>query len=263
MITTGCSAKSNKKILALDFDGVICDSIHECLVVSHNAFMAYSGHRHQITNPDALETAQVQRFTALRHFIRTGEDYLFIHMAMQQGVDIQSQEAFDHFTLPHATNRSTFRACFYEARTRLFENHHAQWLRLNPLYPGVREALLKTPHLERILIISTKRDDFIKAILQGHGISFPAGQIFYASAGQTKREIIDQWLYTHHRPLHQFHFIDDQIDTLLTLQSLGVHCTLAGWGYNALPQRILASEHGIQVFSLETFLQSLLAFTEL
>ena len=30
------------KIVALDFDGVICDSIDECLLVSYNAFQEKS-----------------------------------------------------------------------------------------------------------------------------------------------------------------------------------------------------------------------------
>ena len=88
-------------ILALDFDGVIGDSIAECLVVGHNAFVRFSGAGQIIQSFDELDRGQATEARRLRNYIRSGEDYVFIFLALSKGIQIQTQEAFDAFKSSH------------------------------------------------------------------------------------------------------------------------------------------------------------------
>ena len=67
--------------LALDFDGVIADSIGECLVIGHNAYVKFTQAGQQICRLEELNKTHKDECRRLRNFIRSGEDYVYIvHM---------------------------------------------------------------------------------------------------------------------------------------------------------------------------------------
>jgi len=80
---------SKYNCLALDFDGVIVDSIQECLVVGYNAFIEYTGKGSKILDLSSLDHDDMAKCHRLRNFIRSGEDYVYIQLAISEGVDIQ------------------------------------------------------------------------------------------------------------------------------------------------------------------------------
>lgn len=242
----------NKNILALDFDGVISDSIRECFVVSNNAYAEFAGGI-MVDDFDQLDKNHVIESRRLRNFIRSGEDYVYINHAIKLGANIQNQADFDGFCAQHAGLRDTFYRLFYKVRTDLSENSPGLWVRLNPLYDGMQAFLADYEHKENLYIITTKRFSFVDKILHINHIFLPGDNKFTADKVRTKRVIIDEVLKKNTIPPRHFYFVDDQVDTLLKVQELGIHIFLAGWGYNNQEQRQRAQDAGIEVLGMEEF----------
>jgi hypothetical protein len=73
---------------------------------------------------------------------------------------------------------------------------------------------------------------------------------------ENKKELIFQWLTTNKVEPESFHFVDDQVDTLCKVKTLGVHCALAIWGYNNEKQILKAATAGIAPITLDEALES-------
>jgi phosphoglycolate phosphatase-like HAD superfamily hydrolase len=232
--------------LALDFDGVIADSISECLVVAHNAFDP----QQRIDDLSELPAQTVAESRRLRNYIRSGEDYVYINLAMHKNVVINSQEDFDVFTDGHEHLRRDYFRLFYQERETFFQNRPEEWLRLNPLYPGMTDFLRNFQPKEHFYIITTKMLVYVDRILSAHRIDIQAANKFFSNS---KRSVIDELLKKFSVSPDVFYFVDDQVDTLLKVQDLGVNCLLAAWGYNNAGQIEKAGSAGIRVIDLDHF----------
>ena len=85
-------AIGKRDLLALDFDGVIADSIGECLVIGYNAFSSFSGKKKRIRLLNELDDSLVTQARQLRNFIHDGADYVFIYLILDQDVSIHGNE---------------------------------------------------------------------------------------------------------------------------------------------------------------------------
>lgn len=239
-------------LLALDYDGVIGDSISECLLVGFNAFALYNA-----TKPiSILEEMGEPRYVtarAIRNFIRSGEDYVYIYLALKLNAPISNQEDFDRFTAHYSSLRQPFLDLFYGERERMFDQERERWIAFNPLYPGMARWLQERSASENLYIISTKKAFFISQILLAHGIEWSPERLYHATAQNPKREII-QALINHHKiRSDRLYFIDDQVDTLLRTVDLGIRCFLAEWGYNNPEQLERARRASLPILSLPGF----------
>jgi phosphoglycolate phosphatase-like HAD superfamily hydrolase len=233
--------------LALDFDGVIVDSISECLVVAHNAFYP----QQRIFNISELKKAVVDESRRLRNFIRSGADYVYINLAMHENAKIHNQEEFDAFTEKHRQRREEFFDLFYKEREAFSSQFTSDWVRLNPLYAGMREFLQSFQPKEKLFIITTKKIQYVDLTLKAHHIEIPTRNKFFSNA---KRAVIEELIKTFSIHPANFFFIDDQVDTLLKVRDLGIQCLLAEWGYNNLEQAAKARSAGIVTQNLQQFL---------
>ena len=109
------------QILALDFDGVIADSILECLVTAYNAYSIHVGSADFRTNLDQFKSSEIGEFRRTRIYIRRGEDFVFLLQAAANGVCLKSQGQFDRFLELNAGLREEYRTLFYSQRQRLQE----------------------------------------------------------------------------------------------------------------------------------------------
>ncbi|MDZ7371580.1 MAG: hypothetical protein ONB12_10470 [candidate division KSB1 bacterium] len=241
----------SREILALDMDGVIIDSIRECLFNAYNAYADYCGDRH-VPDEAALSADWLKEARRLRNFIRQGEDYVYIAHAIHQNAAIENQQAFDAFTEQWRDLRQRFFDLIYHRRLEFSRETPHLWGELNPLYPGIHEFLTTYPHKENLYIITSKRLTFVEKILQAHRIVLPQENIFDTSAA-SKGEIIKRLLHERACDARAFHFVDDQVDTLLKIKPLGINLYLAGWGYNNQDQKKKAQNNNIPVLDLSEF----------
>lgn len=213
------------RLVFLDFDGVICDSLPECYTVS---LAAYYGLFRKSEVPKDASGATETVFRRFRPYIRRGGDYLFIQMAIHQGIRLESQEDFDSLISANHNLDDQFHSLFYEARNQLFKTDPDRWYALNPLYPTMKDLLGKHSKDPSFLILSTKEAHFIAEILWHHGIDWGEDRI-YCSGKERKLSFID-------RVMDELGgteglFIDDQIDHFKGDSRHPVHCLLADWGY--------------------------------
>lgn len=242
-------------LLALDFDGVVLNSIAECLVVGYNALAIQQGQGDRIQRLDELPSETVREARRIRNFIRHGQDFVFIHFALQQSVVIANQADFDAFLEANQSLENEFRRIFYDERARFWRDEPQNWLALNPFYPGMREFLENYQPRERLYIITTKLRENVEAILRGNRVEFYPGNIYSADQNISKSQMIGQLLAERQLKPEHFHFIDDQVDTLIRAQATGVNLYLAGWGYNNTDQAETARKNRLPILALAEFLQ--------
>ncbi len=239
-------------ILALDFDGVIADSIKECLVSGYNAYANYSG-QSCINHYEELDPTCTGEARRLRNYIRNGEDYVYIAHALASDINIHNQLDFDDFLLKNANKREIFFDHMVNQRISFSEAKPDLWASLNPLYDGMREFLINYPNKENLYIITTKKLLFVHKILDANCIDLVDENIRDTSSGKTKRQIIEEILSDSTLAPEQFYFIDDQVDTLIKVQPTRVNVLFAEWGYNTEAQAAVAEENAIPVVSRDEF----------
>jgi phosphoglycolate phosphatase-like HAD superfamily hydrolase len=241
--------------VALDFDGVIADSIGECLVMGYNAYSKFTRSGAQIRRLEELNERHKNECKRLRSFIRSGEDFVYIQLAIDKGFRLQDQQEFDSFINQHVNLKNTFYNLFYVEREVFSSTEEDLWIELNPLYKGVKQFLVKYPVKDRLYIITTKQIKYVLKILNGNSIYLKEQNCFCSSGRDTKPNIITHLLARNRISTEKFYYVDDQVDTLVEVKGSGVHCFLAEWGYTTKEQILRAQDENISRIGLDDFLR--------
>jgi 3-deoxy-D-manno-octulosonate 8-phosphate phosphatase KdsC-like HAD superfamily phosphatase len=243
----------NKEIqlLAMDFDGVIADSILECAVTGYNGYEAYCDRDARIKTPKEIISDKLNKFRTMRPYIRSGEDYIYLFQALSNGVIIGTQEEFDDFQRSYLNRKESYYQLFYSARRMIMTSDYNNWITLNPLYNGMID-FLKSMH-SMVHIVSTKASEYIIEILESNGIEFDSKRIHEAGRGYSKTDIISKMMQENHLEPQNMIFIDDHFDTLHKVKSTSVRCLLAGWGYNTDQQRRICHKLNLELVDLQPF----------
>ncbi len=239
-------------ILALDFDGVIGNSVNECLIVAYNAYYGLEGDD-RISSPEALDDSLVDTFKRIRNYIRAGADFLFILLAIEKGVEINNQQDFDRFANEHKERWQGFFDSFYRVREDISSNHLDLWLELNPMYEGMADYMLNFPVKENLYIITTKKIDFVIKLLANRNITLVQENLFTADKQRSKRSILLDIQQKHQLPADQIWYVDDQVDTLLKIKDTNIRCVMAEWGYNDQEQQNKGINAGLKLMGLHEF----------
>lgn len=240
--------------LALDFDGVIADSIDECLVTSHNSFAKYSGQSDPRFDLQGFDPEDVAEFRRMRPLIRRGEDYVFLLQAMHESVELVTQVDFDNFLDENSKRRESYRDIFYRERKVLQEDKPQEWLGLNPLYPGMAEFLKSRFTAGNTVIVTTKDLLSVQLLLRDAGVEFDPMDLFQATRELRKPAIINDVMEKRSWPAGDTTFIDDHTATVLEVaENSSAEVCCAAWGYNTLDQRERVQTAGHMVLSLEQF----------
>jgi phosphoglycolate phosphatase-like HAD superfamily hydrolase len=214
-------------LVFLDFDGVICDSLLECLVSSWKAY-----HRlHRGAMPASVPLSLRSQFQALRPFVRSGEDFVLLQQLIDEEAPVRTQADFDARLQrcgPRTMER--YRELFYAARSELLREQRGYWLALNRLYPHILPRLPAWLASPRLYILSTKRSPYIREILQHHGMSVDPARTLTCRARQKRTTILS---VLDSRGAERGLFVDDQLDHLLPHpgEDGRIAGYLAAWGY--------------------------------
>ena len=241
------------KILAMDFDGVIADSILECAVVGYNGYEIYCSRNQRVKTPDEIQSDKLNKFRIMRPYIRSGEDYIYLFQAIYDDTFISNQEEFDNFRKDHINRRDSYYQIFYSTRQMMMKSDYKNWIKLNSLYDGMNE-FLKSKRV-MIHIVSTKASRYIIEILKSNDIEFDLNRIHEAGRISSKTDIIMGLLKDHHLLAQELSFFDDHLDTLHKVESTGVRCLLAGWGYNTVRQRSKCYDLNFELVDIQQFYQ--------
>jgi hypothetical protein len=247
-------------ILALDFDGVVCDSAAEGAVTSWRAgARLWPGWQGE--GPPAV---CVERFVRLRPVVETGYQMPLLMKLVYDGVS--DAEILSRFLplcegLMAAGNltRGALVELFGAARDRWIEGDLAGWLGRHRFYPGVIDRIKAALAVRPVYILTTKQERFTHQLLTSQGAAVPRERIWGLERNLSKPRLLALLMADPAHRWAQIHFVEDRLDTLLAVEKEPgldpVRLYLAEWGYNTPDQREAARCHPrITLWPIDRFL---------
>jgi len=249
-----------KLVLALDFDGVICDSAGEMAVAAWRAGQVFWPEWQTPEPPSDL----IDKFRSLRPVVVTGYQSIALmrllycqRSMMQIRVDFPRLEE-DLFAALGESRENLIRQ-FGLTRDLWIAEDPAGWRSKHFFYPGIVTALryaLNQGH--EIFILSTKQVRFTVRLLHDADIAIPVSRISGLEKGRTKDDLLLE-LYLQSQRGDTWYFVEDRPEALLQAaqrpELKNVHCLLAAWGYNFPEERQECISHpAIDVIDLPHFI---------
>ena len=247
------------KLLALDFDGVICNGLKEYFQSTKLAYREIWGDSDALSSPDLAPS-----FYRLRPVIETGWEMPVLLRALVLGItedrilenwsflvqDIVRNEQLDWKAAGKKLD---------SVRDKWIASDLAGWLDLHSFYPGIIDRLAQIISSDTDLyIITTKEGRFVKQLLQEAGIELPDRVIFGKEYRRPKYETLRQLINDNGLSPVDIYFVEDRLEALESareqpdLQGIGLY--LADWGYNTQQTRdSLQCNKEIKLLSLEEF----------
>lgn len=246
-------------ILALDFDGVICNGLAEYFASTKRAY-------EQIWTEE-IDDSLASSFYRLRPVIETGWEMPILLRALVLGVteaDIIDdwQAIARRITESEGLEKQTVAQKLDGVRDNWITNDLEGWLRLHSFYPGVIERLKQIGDQlsEQLYIVTTKEGRFVQKLLQQQGVDLPVDNIIGKESKRPKYETL-RILRDKHSTSEDLaiFFVEDRLKALQQVAQQGdlkARLFLADWGYNLESDRHFASQDPqIQLLSLDQFQQ--------
>jgi phosphoglycolate phosphatase-like HAD superfamily hydrolase len=254
------------RVLALDFDGVVCDSSREVFTVAVRTYAElHPGSpwiRAILDQPgraatERLDLSAAPAFSALQRLIPLGnraEDFGVALRALELGLELPDQAVYDAFYRSLDPGwLAAYHATFYEIRDRLRTADTARWLALNDGYPPFG-AFLKRAAGRRAISILTARDGAsLDALLDQLGVAviIPRQLRLDKESGIHKTSHLTELADRLQVQFPEITFVDDKVNHLERVAPLGVRPVLAGWGLNTPREHERAKALGFPVARLD------------
>ncbi len=250
------------KVLALDFDGVVCDSLREVFATAlatyqsmepESALLARLRSRRGAGRWHSLELVNdpvMVSFESMMPLGNRAEDFGVSLRALDNFLELTDQGAYDTFYgTVDPEWMAEFHRRFYEQRNlaRAFDTQG--WLELHAPYPAFLEILRRRSHEARIALATAKdrrSAEFLLAHL-GVGDLFTPELILDKETGVSKTAHLTALRDRLDVPFKEITFVDDKLNHLESVAPLGVRPVLAAWGFNTPREHSLARDNGIAV----------------
>jgi len=261
------------ELLALDFDGVISDSAPECFVVGLRTYhdlsddlsddldsegdsqlrAAYSENR--APSRDRVERDPLYpSFIDLMPLGNRAEDFGILFRALDERVTLADQASYDAFRSKLSEEwLQAFHRRFYEVRSALAVEDARGWQQLMGTYPEFLAVLRRRAASVELAIATAKDRASVLALLRSYGIDdlIPAERLLDKETGVNKAAHLEHLQGRLGCEFSEITFIDDKVNHLDSVASLGVRCVLAAWGYNGVREHDRARSLGYRVCPLE------------
>jgi len=253
-------------VLALDFDGVICDGLVEYFQTAWRTYCQIWSPASQ-TPPSNLDDS----FYRLRPVIETGWEMPILIRALLLGTS-EARIWHDWAAIAQQMLRETTLTAadiskkLDQVRDEWIATDLTSWLGLHRFYPGVvktLQALLKSS--VKPMIITTKEGRFIQLLLQQQGIQMPEQLIIGKESKRPKPQILRELIEASAGTPFSLWFVEDRLKTLQSVQQQkdldSVQLYLADWGYNT-PEERKSVNHDLRIhlLSLSQFAQDFSAW---
>lgn len=238
----GSGSVMTRRVLVLDFDGVICDSWRECAFVTWAGQHDWAPAEFGVSAFQAIPAAFIKRFHALRGYARHLGHFLVPVLANSE--QIRCQHDFDRYyagLAPNVVAEFVKRVSGFRVSVRT--GQRAQWLAFQELYEGVHGLL---SGLENRLYIVTARDrKSVRELLAAHGIAVEPERIYDAQHSKSAA-LFDIQTREHAK----VYLVDDNLDDVMAARADGHHAAWALWGYSAPEHHAKAALVAVPVLSL-------------
>ncbi len=250
---------SRPTVVALDFDGVVCNSADETGASGWQAARKIwpSLFRRKMPGKAALEA-----FRKVRPWLETGYEAILLTKIVQENIPITELVTHHqaHFARIMRENNLTveeLKQLMGQTRDEWIQRDLPEWVSFHSFYPGVLDALKAALAKgdKRILIITTKQERFVQAILKSAGVDFPEENLFGLDKKMKKPTVLAELLKEDHKEIN---FVEDRVQTLLNVEQVkelnSVKLFYAKWGYcTAAAHDVANQDPRIHVIGLEDF----------
>ncbi|MEG4506786.1 HAD hydrolase-like protein [Microcoleus sp. F6_B4] len=245
-------------ILALDFDGVICDGLIEYFQTAWRTYCQIWKPVETVADPDLALS-----FYRVRPAIETGWEMPLLIRALLTGISPEEILLEWPNIVPYLLTENNLKAQSVGAmldglRDNWIAEDLAGWLSLHRFYPGVADRLHSLQESSvKVAIVTTKEGRFVRELLQLAGVQMPSELIFGKEYNKPKHQILREFLAASGKD-STIWFVEDRLKTLLSVKQQPdlsqVRLFLADWGYNTLAEReSVAQNPPVQLLSLSQF----------
>lgn len=248
------------KILALDFDGVICNSVYEGLLSAWRVLRDLQGMSGDGPSPEVRAT-----YARLRPALEIGWEFPVMLRAVLDGIpeadllrDFQGKWC-QHILDTYRLDRKDLTRRFDATRDAWIGSDLDSWLGAQEFYEGIAarlRAVIGSP--TQVFVITTKEGKYAHLLLERNGAPLAAERVWGKERARPKAEL----LKTLHRDLGAAYgdiwFVEDRLKTLHSVEQqpdlAEVGLFLATWGYNTpAEQAEAAADPHIHLLSLARF----------
>ena len=244
------------RILALDFDGVICDGMAEYW---QTAWRTYT----QVWQLDRLEPSPgvAEKFRELRPLIEVGWEMPVLIRALTLGISTERMQSSwqrirDRILADSRLSGVKVSQQLDSVRDSWIQQDPSSWLGLHQFYPGVIDMLKELPSRKiQPVIITTKESRFVTQLLQEQGVELASEFVWGKELKRSKTDSLKQILDRGAKKSPTVWFVEDRLSTLAKIATQpeleSVKLYLAEWGYNTAAEREAALQQSrIQTLTL-------------
>ena len=218
--------QQTESIFLLDFDGVLCNSLNESLIVSYNTY-----HKCNLRSIKNISSKECEYFYNNRWLVRPAGEYFILWKGYELGINI-NQLMFNKLKTKYHESISSFHKSFYNQREELKKNI-SYWLSLHKTYDNVKNFLVNTQ--DKIFIVTNKDERSVVSISKHFGYFDKIKDIYSMEISFNKKVLVKKIFNDYKVNLKEqsIFFIDDNIENLIEIDSMPEHINaiLATWGY--------------------------------
>jgi phosphoglycolate phosphatase-like HAD superfamily hydrolase len=242
------------RVLVMDFDGVISDSVPESFEIALGAYLDLRpGSRFSGIGGRDRERLY-EGFVDRMPLGNRAEDYGTILTALESRTPTEDQRAYDLFRAGQDPAwLEDYQQRFYEERAAKAESDPDGWLSMMRPYPRFVD-ILRRRATDAIYAVATAKDGTsVRILLRRYGLAelIPDSLVMDKETGVAKSAHLTRLQERLEVPWGAMTFIDDKVTHLDSVAPLGVRCALAAWGYNGPREHRLAAERGYLVCALD------------
>jgi len=228
-----------KKLILWDFDGVIADSIDECLITSYNAYINNEKNDNNfIRNVSDVPLEQQAFFYKNRKYVRPPGEYFIIHYAFDNHISLDNYKVFKNILDNNSEIVKEYQNLFFLNRKELKKYNQKNWLKYHKIYDNIVNNWVNLKNLFNYFIVSNKDTSSILSIMENFNLDIDKKNVYGADFSSSKRKIIRHILHTVNIKANNVIFIDDNHHHLLDVSDLGIKLCYANWGYGENPPNL-------------------------
>lgn len=228
-------------VIALDFDGVLCDSLEEGLLISYNGHIGAPTGAFVDPGWAGVPPDLIERFTRCRPFTRHLGHWL---VPLLEGPNPDSHDAFvaSYEALP-GDAVDAFMAAAGAYRDQARRTYPDQWLAHHRVEHALAGALADA------YVVTARDAESVCAILAAHDMSVDDARIFGSLTD--KQGALETIRVREGVTATDVTLVDDSIANCIAARQAGYTAWWARWGYRAAGDDALAAMHDIPAISVD------------
>lgn len=243
--------RATPAVLALDFDGVLCDGRREYF---ETAWRAYTRSWPALALTAERRATLAREFSSLRPLIESGWEFPLLVHALVAGHPVPAPDdramwlaVAQKLAADAGVSPETLKQQVNDVRDGWFAADPSGWIAHHDFYPGVLERIARALDEGVVAaIVTTKAERFVRALLHARSEQLAKLAILGWDGPRIvpKDECLRRLIATHGLAADGagLWFVEDMLETLERIERAtpaldGVRLFLADWGYNTSAQR--------------------------